>query len=58
MIFDERHGPTIWQRLGQRAKAIYDDWKMDVLYVSIALILSIAFYYWLSTWGWQLQVRI
>lgn len=51
MIFDERHGPTIWQRLGQRAKAIYDDWKMDVLYISIALILSIAFYYWLSTWG-------
>ncbi len=51
MIFDERHGPTIWQRMGQRAKVIYDDWKMDVLYVSIALILSGAFYYWLSTWG-------
>ncbi len=47
MLFDEHHGPSVWERI----KAIYNDWKNDLVYICLAILLSGSFYYLVAIWG-------
>ncbi len=47
MIIDERPSLTLFQRI----KAIYNDWKMDLVQIGVAVILSGLFYLLIANWG-------
>ncbi len=47
MVFDEHPDPSIWERI----KAIYEDWKVDLIYICFAVLLSGLFYILVASWG-------